>query len=1000
MSAMTPNGRGEGKGHTPRANHVVVTVHGIRTFGDWQERLERIVGDVDADGHQVRFYHYKYGYLSLFAFGFPFMRWIVTRRFREHLLSLVRAERPHTLDIVAHSFGTHLVAWALASVPIPQRPRVRVLILAGSVLKRTFDWSLLSATTDYVINDCGSRDFVLILNQLFILGTGAAGLLGFHGMTSTRFRNRFFHFGHGGYFRTAGQDDDRFMIAHWVPHLVSGAPVRPVDQRRPSTFEGMLAFFINNADPIKLSVYLTPVVIVLAFTVRQRDTAVARLMSAEAFRLSGSEYTRALLVAAEAASVEAEDTTRDTLFSLLTLSSPLVSVGAEPNPYHALARGQLSGVMEDVNRIEITPDGHWGVAGSVLGRIELVQFDRDGPQSRAVFNVAQMVDMTDLLGPIAITPDAKLVFFYTYGDDVVYAIDVEKRTVAFSIPSGASVTAIGATNDIVFTLQYSGILSCWRFNAAGAFAKCGGLRVAVPEAPPVTVAGPTPPTGYMELAISPRADCIGIGSLNAPPVLVRADWTGDVPRYTAVQYDVRSSDLMAFSGDGRYFAVGGQQTAELYDCHASDGRPVALIAPVPPSSEFTYMRGEGDVIITADDDGHGARWRPTPQPRVGLPMQRTASPDSISYVYVADDKSVVGFSDHGVDVWDIAEGTVGGLRTPLIPAGPPLASHYFDDFAQYVTGTSKLVASHTGRSTQVFTDHLPRTGIHDYYAAMTPGGETLLIGATDLKTNRGMLEICSVGSPTCRTVLAESEGTAVTSVGSSLDGRSMVAGTASGEVLRIDLVTGAAKRFPAGRSVPVTAIGTDRQGQTVTVDAEGLLQGWLPDLKAVFYRTTVTSGGAATSVAMARNNRVAVVYQTGEVALWDISSGRRVATLLSADGDRHRNVSVSPSGRFLATPIRSGFIAVYDLEEPVDRLLDLACEVASRTLTVSEWQASMPARPYRATCEAVNGTATDVTKKRWIYRKPSGWQEIRSLSFLPPLVFGPWHYLTELWTRS
>ena len=57
--------------------------------------------------------NYKYGYLSIVAFILPFMRWFVVRRFRHFLASAVQSEGWDRIDLVGHSFGTHLIGWAL-----------------------------------------------------------------------------------------------------------------------------------------------------------------------------------------------------------------------------------------------------------------------------------------------------------------------------------------------------------------------------------------------------------------------------------------------------------------------------------------------------------------------------------------------------------------------------------------------------------------------------------------------------------------------------------------------------------------------------------------------------------------------------------------------------------------------------------------------------------------------------------------------------------------------
>ena len=86
---------------------IVVTVHGIRTFGQWQERLEALTPPEAG----IEFNHYHYGYFSVVAFISPLLRWLVTRSFRKALLAVAAKNPEARLDIVAHSFGTHLAAW-------------------------------------------------------------------------------------------------------------------------------------------------------------------------------------------------------------------------------------------------------------------------------------------------------------------------------------------------------------------------------------------------------------------------------------------------------------------------------------------------------------------------------------------------------------------------------------------------------------------------------------------------------------------------------------------------------------------------------------------------------------------------------------------------------------------------------------------------------------------------------------------------------------------------
>ena len=189
-------------------SHIVITVHGIRTYGQWQSRLGRLL---EAAEPGITVVNEKYGYFSIFGFIFPPTRWLVTRRFRRRLLDAVTSKRWSRIDLVGHSFGTHLIAWGLSGIKPEDRPNINTVILAGSVLKSTFPWEhFLGKSISRLVNECGTLDRILLLNQLSVLFTGMAGRIGFHGMTGSRFQNRYYRFGHSDYFLKDGCLDDEY----------------------------------------------------------------------------------------------------------------------------------------------------------------------------------------------------------------------------------------------------------------------------------------------------------------------------------------------------------------------------------------------------------------------------------------------------------------------------------------------------------------------------------------------------------------------------------------------------------------------------------------------------------------------------------------------------------------------------------------------------------------------------------------------------------------------
>src|SRR5262245_35255491 len=107
--------------------HLVITVHGIRTYGQWQDRLHTMLREGNP---ATRVWDYKYGYFSTVAFAIPVLRWLATLRFQRALRRVIESVNPHQVDIVAHSFGTYLVAFAIRRLPRRQRERIRNLIFA------------------------------------------------------------------------------------------------------------------------------------------------------------------------------------------------------------------------------------------------------------------------------------------------------------------------------------------------------------------------------------------------------------------------------------------------------------------------------------------------------------------------------------------------------------------------------------------------------------------------------------------------------------------------------------------------------------------------------------------------------------------------------------------------------------------------------------------------------------------------------------------------------
>lgn len=236
---------------------VVVTLHGIRTFGEWQDRLKNLL--VAADSSTI-VATYNYGFFSVVAFILPVLRWLAVRTFRKQLESRIRSNPGALFSFVGHSFGTHLLVHGLRGIDTDLIKTIEVdtIILSGSVLRSRFDWDhfLERIPARRVVNDCGLNDVVLILSQFCVLFTGMAGRSGFYGFTGIEVVNRYFAGGHSHYFQPAGPDPDSFMRQYWLEILARGADPENVTPRGPPTLlTGIVATLLPFMDVAKLVVY-------------------------------------------------------------------------------------------------------------------------------------------------------------------------------------------------------------------------------------------------------------------------------------------------------------------------------------------------------------------------------------------------------------------------------------------------------------------------------------------------------------------------------------------------------------------------------------------------------------------------------------------------------------------------------------------------------------------------------------------------------------------------
>ncbi|MBY4646658.1 hypothetical protein [Vibrio alginolyticus] len=195
-------------------DYAVVTVHGIRTFGSWQEFLFSEVKN-DNNGKDIEHLGFKFVGIDFFTFLIPSLRKKIISRLERDLIDWLKKNKAKQIIFFSHSFGTYLTVKALENIKSNvDLSCIKCIVLSGSVLDQDYDFSKLDHLKNItIVNDCAVNDVPLLFSEAAVLGTGMAGLTGFRGLSSSKVTNRFFRGGHSMFFNR----DGIFLKKYWLP---------------------------------------------------------------------------------------------------------------------------------------------------------------------------------------------------------------------------------------------------------------------------------------------------------------------------------------------------------------------------------------------------------------------------------------------------------------------------------------------------------------------------------------------------------------------------------------------------------------------------------------------------------------------------------------------------------------------------------------------------------------------------------------------------------------
>ena len=197
-------------------SHSVVLVHGIRTAAGWREAIGNELEKADSSLTPMAI---GYEFFDVVRFLTPIGPW--RRAAAETVWTKMKSvyDNPNIerVSIIAHSFGTWIVAHIMATHPV----KFHRVILCGSVLDTCYDWNRVHQKIEApifknfpnvkIVNDCGTEDLWPVFAKFATWGYGVAGRWGFqHALVKDRFHDTFKH---SDFFKPG------FATQHWIPVL-------------------------------------------------------------------------------------------------------------------------------------------------------------------------------------------------------------------------------------------------------------------------------------------------------------------------------------------------------------------------------------------------------------------------------------------------------------------------------------------------------------------------------------------------------------------------------------------------------------------------------------------------------------------------------------------------------------------------------------------------------------------------------------------------------------
>ena len=169
------------EGELSRDIRWMVVIHGMYSRAPWQEEFSWQIANRLRYSAPVLIY--KYGWATIDVLT----KWSQRRqadklgnRIRIAIEQAIASKRPARPDVIAHSFGTHLLSLILDDPKFSALSFGRI-ITAGSIIRPDFDWTrhIASGRVEAVLNHVAAKDGAVPFAQYWIPGAGPGGKAGY-----------------------------------------------------------------------------------------------------------------------------------------------------------------------------------------------------------------------------------------------------------------------------------------------------------------------------------------------------------------------------------------------------------------------------------------------------------------------------------------------------------------------------------------------------------------------------------------------------------------------------------------------------------------------------------------------------------------------------------------------------------------------------------------------------------------------------------------------------